>query len=634
MMINQKTQRTLLLVAFFYCTAQHLSAQDVSIIPAPVSVATTGGQFQLTGKTSVYIGDTKLDGPAGYLVQRLNHVGLPVQMSVRRTQNVIELVLNKQANSHIGNEGYTLEINDGQVMITGNTPAGVFYGIQSLMQLLPVRLSSNNTTVPLPAVKIVDNPRFAWRGVMLDVSRHFFPKEYLKKYIEQLAAYKFNRLHLHLTDDNGWRIEIKSLPRLTSVGAWRVPRTGTFGSNEPPKPGEKATYGGYYSQEDIREIVAFAKERFIEILPEIDVPGHSMAAIAAYPELCVTKDTTIKVNPGTDFSTWYGAGKFEMHIDNTLNPADEKVYQFIDKVVTELATLFPFEYIHMGGDECYKGYWTKDPSVQAFMKKNKIKDGAGLQAYFTRRVNDIVIAKGKKMIGWDEILEGDIPSETAVMSWQGTKGGIEASKHKHTVVMSPNPEYYLDMMQGDPSIEAPVYNSARLKEVYHFNILPAEADSAYIIGGQGNLWTEQVPTTAQLEYMMFPRAFAIAETLWSPKSRKNWSNFVVRTETHFSRFDAASVNYSTSMYDPIITVSKNDAGRMVVDMTTEVEGLDLFYTLDNSIPNQYHSKYTGPIELSADVDNFRVISYRNGRPMGRLISLKREDLAKRIRKKK
>jgi hexosaminidase len=416
------------------------------------------------------------------------------------------------------------------------------------------------------------------------------------------------------------------------VGAWRVPRTGTFGIHEGPKPGEAETDGGFYTQEDMKEIIQYAKNRFVEILPEIDVPGHSMAVLAAYPELCVTKDTSIRVNPGSKFSTWHGDGKFTMHIDNTLNPSDEKVYTFLDKVVGELATLFPFEYIHMGGDECYKGYWERDPGVQAFMKKNNLKDGVALQAYFTKRVNAIVNSKKKKMIGWDEILEGGLSPGAAVMSWQGVKGGIEASHKKHPVVMSPAPDYYLDMRQGDPAVEPPVYNNARLKQVYDFNILPKEIDSTYVLGGQGNLWTEQIPTTAQVEYMTYPRAWAIAETLWTPPARKNWSDFVTRVEDHFNRFDQANINYARSMYDPIISVKKNSAGQIIIDLSTEVSGLDLYYTLDNTIPNQHYEKYSKTIVLPADVDQFRVISYRGNQPMGRLISIKMEDLVKRIRK--
>ncbi len=345
----------------------------------------------------------------------------------------------------------------------------------------------------------------------------------------------------------------------------------------------------------------------------------------------VTKDPNTKVNPGSNYSKWFGNGKFEMYIDNTLNPTDEKVYQFLDKVFTEVATLFPFEYIHMGGDECYKGYWERDANVQAFMKKNNLKNGEELQSYFSKRVAKIITAKKKKVIGWDEILEGGVAPGVSVMSWRGTKGGIEASHLKHPVVMSPAPMYYLDMRQGEPSVEPPVYSNARLKDMYAFDPFPAEMDTTYVLGGQANLWTEQVPTTPQVEYMTYPRAFAVSETMWSNKNKKDWNGFVKRVEGHFERFDQAGINYARSIYDPIINVTR-PGEQLVVDITTEVEGLDIYYTLDNTIPNQYYPKYSAPVTLPKDVDMVRFITYRNGKPIGKLISIKTEDLEKRVRK--
>lgn len=613
-------------------------AQDLSLIPAPVSMERSTGEFSLSGATPIVVQARQAEALkiGKYLSDELKAAtGFSLKTNETGDKGIY-LILNSTTDAQIGKEGYKLEATEGKVTIRANAPAGLFYGVQTFIQLLPKEIESktlvNNIDWKIPAVTITDYPRFGWRGLMLDVSRHFFPKEYIKKYLDQLARYKFNRLHLHLTDDNGWRIEIKSLPKLTQVGAWRVPRTGTFGSHEDPKPGEAETYGGFYTHEDIKEFVQYAKDRFIEILPEVDVPGHSMAAIAAYPELSVTKDTTIKVNPGTNFSTWFGNGKFEMHIDNTLNPTDEKVYQFLDKVFTEVAALFPFEYIHMGGDECYKGFWERNPDVQAFMKKNKIKNGEELQAYFNKRVNKIISDKKKKIIGWDEILEGGIASDAAVMSWRGTKGGIEAAHLKHPVVMSPAPMYYLDMVQGETSVEPPVYSQARLKDVYAFDILPPEIDSAYVLGGQGNLWTEQITNTPQVEYMTYPRAFAISETVWSPKSKKDWNNFVNRVENHFERFNQAGINYAPSIYDPVITVKKNKKGELLIDFTTEAKDLDIFYTLDNTIPNQYYIKYKEPFVLPQGTDQLRLISYRDGKPMGRLISLKIDDLEKRVRK--
>jgi hexosaminidase len=613
-------------------------AQTPSIIPMPVGIKTGTGTFSLSANTTISVPARQQEAAqvASYLINQLKPAtGFTLKINEGSADAPIQLIL-AEANTELGKEGYILEVTEKKINLRANTSAGLFYGVQTLLQSFPKEIESktlvNAVEWKVPAVTIVDYPRFAWRGIMLDVSRHFFSKAYVKNYIDQLARYKFNRLHLHLTDDNGWRVEIKSLPKLTQVGAWRVPRTGTFGSNDAPKPGEKPTDGGFYTHEDIKEIVQYAKERYIEILPEIDVPGHSMAAIAAYPELCVTKDSSIRVNPGSNFSKWFGAGKFEMYIDNTLNPTDDKVYQFLDKVFTEIATLFPFEYIHMGGDECYKGYWERDANVQAFMKKNNIKNSEELQSYFTKRVSKILESKKKKLIGWDEILEGGIAPGAAVMSWRGTKGGVEASHQKHPVVMSPSPLYYLDMMQGDASIEAPVYSTARLKDTYQFDILAPGIDSAYVLGGQGNLWTEQIPTSAQVEYMTYPRALAIAETVWSPKAQKNWNAFTLRLEDHFQRFDQAGINYSPSAYDAIINVKKDNKGQLIITLSTEMEGMNIYYTVDNSIPNQYHPRYKEPISFPAGADMLKVVTYKNNKPVGRLISLKAEDLEKRAKK--
>lgn len=627
---------SILLIVVLGCKAPPSQpSRENHLIPQPVSLKMESGSFTLSNSTGISIpaGQPMIKKAVESLVTRIkNTAGINITIT-EGGEEEIQLLLNQDTEATLGREGYKLDINSKEVAIRANQPAGLFYGLQTLFQLLPKEVEGqtvvNTVAWTLPAVSITDYPRFGWRGVMLDVSRHFFSKEYVKEYIDQMAHYKFNRFHWHLTDDNGWRIEIKSLPGLTEVGAWRVERHGTFGRREDPKDGEPATYGGFYTQDDIKEIVQYAKDRNVEILPEIDVPGHSMAAIAAYPELCITKDKSIKVNPGTPFSTWYGNGKFEMHIDNTLNPTDEKVYEFLDKVFTEVAQLFPFEYIHMGGDECYKGYWERSSIAKAFMKEKGIKNGEELQAYFNKRVNQIIESKSKKMIGWDEILEGGIAPGAAVMSWRGVKGGIEATHMKHPVVMSPAPIYYLDMNQGEASIEPPIYSTARLKDVYMFDILPPEIDSAYVLGGQGNVWTEQIPTPAQAEYMTYPRALAIAESMWTPKALKNWNQFVARLEHHFERFDIARVNYAPSLYDPIIKVKRSKTGATKIAMTSEVEGLELFYTLDNTLPSTYSPVYKDSIIFPTGADMFRVQAYRSGKPIGRLISFNREALSKK-----
>ncbi|MEJ1240950.1 family 20 glycosylhydrolase [Chryseolinea sp. T2] len=625
-----------LVCACVMCAAATANAQTsaIKITPVPVSLQVQNGEYTITQQTTIGVPDKQpeLAKIAAYLSEKLSPAsGFSLKTTTTSGAGIVLSLKSGTDKGALGDEGYTLQSTSSGVTIEAFSAAGLFYGVQSLLQLLPPQIESKrveSTTWRIPAVSITDYPRFKWRGLMLDVSRHFFTKEEVKAYIDQMARFKFNRLHWHLTDDQGWRIEIKSLPKLTSVGAWRVPRTGLFNTMTPPKPGEKPTYGGFYTQEDIKEVIQYAKSRYIEIMPEVDVPGHSMAAIASYPELSITNDTTIRVNPGSSFATW-GNGTFVMHTDNSLDPTDEKTYQFLTKVFGEIASLFPFEYIHVGGDECYKGFWERDPGAQAFMKKNKIASGTELQAYFMKRVAKIVEGQKKKMIGWDEILEGGIAPNAAVMAWRGVKGGVEATHLKHPVVMSPAIDWYLDMMQGDVSTEVPVYGTSRLDNVYKFNLLPEGIDASYVIGGQANIWTEQIASVAQLQYMTYPRALAVSETLWSPEKNKDWKNFVTRVEDQFVRFDAAGVNYSRSVYDPSISITKS--GEVyAIEMKTELDDLDIYYTLDNAIPNQYHPKYTGgKIMIPVDVYRFRAIGYRKGKQVGTPILIRREDFEKR-----
>jgi hexosaminidase len=464
---------------------------------------------------------------------------------------------------------------------------------------------------------------------MLDVSRHFFTKEQVKEYIDEMVKYKFNLLHLHLTDDQGWRIEIKSLPKLTEVGAWRVDKTGTFGRFSPPLPNEPKNYGGFYTQEDIKEIVRYAKDRFINILPEIDIPGHSLAAIAAYPELTSTPGT-YAVNSGEQLMVWPGGGQhFYGLLDNSLCPAKEKVYEFIDKVFTEVALLFPFEYIHMGGDETARNFWEKSDDIKALMKKENLKDLNEVQSYFVKRVEKIISSKGKKLIGWDEILEGGLAPNAAVMSWRGMKGGIEAAKQGHEVVMSPTDYAYIDYMQGDAILEPPVYATLRLKKAYEFEPLPEGVNASLIKGGQANLWTEQVYNMRTAQYMTWPRGFAIAEVLWSPKEKRNWGNFVSRVESQFERLDAAQVKYAPSLYDPIFEISKKDTATVIVKLSTEIDGLTVHYSFDNSFPDQFYPKYSTPLTMPKDAAAIKVITCRDNKPIGRLIVIPVAELRKR-----
>ena len=385
---------------------------EPNIIPQPVSYEDVDATFALTNNINLEL-ETDNAQVQTYVIaftEFLSNAG--VSTNVNASDNSIRILLNTDPVEKIGSEGYDLEINNKSITLSANEPAGIFNGLETLRQFFPADFKfDENNLIALKGAKITDYPRFAWRGLMLDVSRHFFSVEDVKAYIDLMSHYKLNTFHWHLTDDQGWRIEIKSLPKLTEIGAWRVERHGRFGSSRPhPKTGEEATYGGFYTHEQIKDVVQYANDRNITIVPEIDMPGHMMAALAAYPELSVKKEPKF-VAPGSKFSEWYGNGSFKMLIENTLNPADENVYEFIDKIFTEVAELFPGEYIHMGGDEAYHGYWEADPKVRSFMKQNGIKDSHELQSYFVKRVEKIISSKGKKTIGWDEISKVDLQME-------------------------------------------------------------------------------------------------------------------------------------------------------------------------------------------------------------------------------
>jgi hexosaminidase len=622
-----------LLLVIFY-TSVNAQNSALNLIPQPAEIQQNSGLFSLTKSTLVSYNNQECKATAEALVQKLySATGFKLK-TVQGLKGTIQVNINLKPDQVLGNEGYRLVSTSKEVVITANQPSGLFYGMQTLLQLLPNEIESKEAVQmkwTIPTVKITDYPRFAWRGLMLDVSRHFFTKQEVKQYIDEMARLKLNTFHWHLTDDEGWRIEIKSLPKLTEVGAWRVQRYGHFGDRSFPKPGEIATDGGFYTQDDIREVVKYAQERNITIVPEIDVPGHSMAAIASYPELSCRKDTSTRVSPGSGFSEWYGNNTFKMNVENALNPSDENVYKFLDKVFTEVAALFPGPYIHVGGDECYKGYWAEDEGCRQLMKQLGIRHVEDLQGYFMNRVEAILKKNGKKLIGWDEILDGGITPEATVMSWRGIKGGIEAAKLGHNVVMSPTTFAYLDYVQGDPTIDPPIYASLRLKKCYSFDPVPEGIDSKYILGGQGNLWTEQVPTLRYAQYMTFPRAWALAEVYWSPKGSKNWDNFILRVENQFIRSDMAGVNYSKAIYDPIIKTNVTE-GKLLLTMETEAPDLDIYYTIDDAMPDNFTSKYSQPVQLPEGPITLRVVTYRKGKPIGHLITLKRVDLEKRAGK--
>ncbi len=620
----------LMLLALAVCSIGQLKAQSLNIIPEPFHVAKGTGVFLLP-KTIAINAPSSANEVTDQIAKQLRNVtGKTVYFSKNNASITLDIIKDEV----LGSEGYTLNVNATGIIISANTNAGLFYGWQTVQQILPAAVYAKtlqaNTQWQLPYVSVIDKPRFGWRGLMLDVSRHFFSKADVKIFIDDMARYKYNRFHWHLTDDQGWRIEIKSLPKLTEVGAWRAERKGKWMNITTPAINEPKTYGGFYTQEDIKEIVAYAKSKYIEVIPEVDIPGHSMAINTAYPQLSTTPNYPYQVNAGDEFMDWEGLnGHVAARIDNSLDPSNELVYQYLDKIFGEIAPLFPFEYIHMGGDENAKNNWEKSANVQALMKKEGLKNQNEVQSYFVRRVQKIINSKGKKMMGWDEILEGGLSGDAAVMSWRGVAGGIDAAKQGHKVVMSPNAYNYIDFYQGEVTAEGKVYAGLRMKKTYSFDPIPEGIDPSLILGNQGNQWTEQLQNMRNVQYMTWPRALAIAETSWSPKENKNWNTFAKKVEGHFEKLEAANVKYAKSMFDPIVTTQLNTKGELTVAMEGEIDGLKMYYSIDDSMPDNLSDEYTKPFVVADDVALLRVISYRDGKPLGKMLNIPIESLKKR-----
>jgi hexosaminidase len=615
-------KKTILLIAILFTLLTAFTQSTISIIPEPVKLTRNEGRFLLPSNISISADkDPGLKQALADLTARLTiPTGYHVAMS-KNSSATITIILNKNASAELGNEGYQLSVTPKKVTITANQPAGAFYGVQSFLQLLPAEIASDsmvkNIAWVAPCVSVTDYPRFGWRGLMLDVSRHFFTKEEVKKYMDQMSAYKYNVLHLHLSDDQGWRIEIKSLPQLTSVGAWRVKRTGLWYEFLPALSYEKATDGGFYTQDDMREMISYAKDRNITILPEIDVPAHSLALIASFPSLSCTQ-LPYSVNAGF---------RSPVRDDNALCIGNDSSFMMLDKIFTELAALFPCEYIHVGGDEAYKGFWSDCPKCQKRMADEHLKNVDELQSYFVKRVETILKSKGKKLIGWDEILEGGLAPEATVMSWRGMKGGVQAAKMNHHVVMTPWDYCYLDLYQGEASVEPPTYGICRLSDSYNYEPVPDSVDEKMILGGQGNLWTERVSNFRHLEYMVWPRGLALAEVYWSPKTSRNWDRFIEKMEAQFPRLDAAGIKYARSAYNVIYTPVKSGDRSYSVKLSSEIKGLDIFYTFDGTNPDPYYPKYTGePVNFPMGATQMTANTFRNGQMVGKQVTIKKDDL--------
>jgi len=512
-------------------------------------------------------------------------------------------------------EEYRLSVAKSRVTLTAATPEGLFRGIQTLRQLLPPQAEGSTTATDvdwvMPCVDITDYPRFEWRGMHLDVSRHFFDVEFIKRYIDILALHKLNVFHWHLVDDQGWRIEIKKYPLLTEAGAWRVDREEQpWNSREPQRPGEKATYGGFYTQDEIREIVAYAAERHITVVPEIEMPAHVGSALAAYPEYsCTGGPFTVPPGGVWPITDIYCAGK-------------EETFSFLEDVLTEVMELFPSPWIHIGGDEADKSEWRRCPDCQARIRKEGLEDEDELQSYFVTRIEKFLNSKGRRLIGWDEILQGGLAPEATVMSWQGFEGGMAAAKSEHEAVMTPVSHCYFNVYQGDPATEPESFSGLlTLKKVYSFEPVPPELtaeEAEYIIGAQGCLWTEYVTDGKTAEYMILPRLTALSEVVWSPRDSRNWDSFSARLPQMMERFDAMGLAYSKGSYSVEMTAKYNkELNSITLTMNSEQPTPEIRYTTDGTDPGPVSTVYEAPLPLDSTA-TVRAAIFADGEVMGKV----------------
>lgn len=543
--------------------------QSLSIIPEPVSVEATGGVFDLPGGKVVY----SVKPPAA--------TDPP--------------------------EGYQLDVTPQGIRITASG-AGLYYAEQTLKQLTPITGSGK-----IPCVHIVDYPRYGFRGMHLDVSRHFFGVAFIKKYLDILAAYKLNIFHWHLTDSHGWRIEIRKYPRLTSIGAWRADRSGIPTTiAKPTAVGEPATYGGFYTQAEIRDVVAYAARRFITIIPEIEFPGHCDAALVAYPEYSDLDNPVPLLRP---------CG-YPGDLQHNLCLGYESSFTFVENILTEVMALFPGSFVHIGGDEVRGGPWLGCPRCRQRMRDLGITTARQYQNWFTHRIDSFINAHGKRMIGWDEVLDADITPGAAAMAWHNPEAALQALKKGHDIVMAPYHYTYFDFYQSDPRLEPDItYAGLGLDTVYAFEPTPTglgPEESKHLLGGEACLWTENFATPERVEYMLLPRLLALAEDLWSPAGKKDYPRFVRKVEAHFDRFRAAGINYATSMYNVAIRPEYvADQHGIRVSLTDQTHLYPIRYTLDGRRPTLESALYDGLLLVKKSAE-LRALVYKNGRAVGKM----------------
>ncbi|SHJ77229.1 hexosaminidase [Arenibacter nanhaiticus] len=586
------------------------SETDVKIIPRPSEIQFKEGAFRFTKDTKIVVANDQTDVTSVLLDKFSKAAAWDLEVvDTAPKNNFVQLSLD----AAMEDEAYTLKVSEDKVVITAKGKVGFLYGLESVRQLLPVSIESNelvaNVNWDIPTVEITDSPRFKWRGFMMDVSRHFFDKEYILATIDQLAFLKMNTLHLHLVDDQGWRIEIKKYPKLTEVGAFRVDQEDKhWDARFTPELGEKATYGGFYTQEDIKEIVAYATSKGINVVPEIELPAHVMSAIASYPELsCFQKPIMVPSGGVWPITEIYCPGK-------------ETTFEFLENVLTEVMELFPSQYIHVGGDEATKTNWKVCPDCKRRVKEEDLANVEELQSYFIRRMERFISSNGRTLIGWDEILEGGLAPGAAVMSWRGFKGGIEASEAGHDVVMTPTSHSYFDYYQGSREAEPMAWGGyLPLSKVYEFDpvvegMTPEQAK--HVLGGQANMWTEFMPDNAQAQYMTYPRLAAMAEAVWSTKANKDWVDFSQRVVSLFDRYDIMGINYAKSAYQVTTEVNVDEEnGALSIALKNEFPEADIRYSLDGSDITVASKKYAKPFVVNKTTE-IKAQVFKDGTPVG------------------
>jgi len=566
--------------------ASETAASTPALIPLPASLQIDEGAFSLTASTQVHAAGTRARAAAEEFARLAATSGLALNVSNSKSgKGGIEFRLYPRAKGS-GPESYTLVVEPQGVVVSARDPRGLFYGAVTLWQLLP---AGKADAFQIPAVRIDDTPRFGWRGLMLDSARHFQSVDDIKRLLDAMAVHKLNTFHWHLTDDQGWRVEIKRYPKLTSAGGCRFPAgDGGIGADGKPKP-----YCGYYTQEQIRDVVRYAAARQITIVPEINVPGHAQAAVSAYPELGVSGKPIHVLN--------------EWGVNTTLVNVEESTFVFLENVLGEIVDMFPGTYVHVGGDEAVKDQWKASPRVQERMRELGVKDEAGMQSYLVKRLEKYLVAHKRRLIGWDEILEGGLPEEATVMSWRGIEGGITAANQGHDVVMAPSSELYLDYLQTDSPNEPPGRPALiPLKQVYAFEPVPAAlpADKrSHILGLQANVWTEHMRSYARVQHAVFPRIAALAETAWSPAQNKDWGSFLARLPVQLQRYRALGIDYAQTPFEvrsALVEDRKHD--KVEVSLSNSLGYPDMRYTTDGSPPSPASTAYTGPFPLALPVE--------------------------------